>query len=254
MLLQLFFTFCFGTAVGSFLNVVIDRSASGESALMGRSRCDFCKKRLKAFDLIPVISFLILKGKCRYCHKKLSFQYPLVEIITGCLFAGIYLLVAPGISPESYLKFILLASVAAAFLTIFIADIKYMLIPDLAIVISSFGAAGLSLLSGNLGINLLSGVGALALLLIIFLITRGRGMGFGDVKLAFALGLFLGYPQVLIAIYLSFLTGAAVSLILILLKKKKLKNQIAFGPFLISGAVMSFFWGEAITKWYQSLF
>ncbi|OGH39337.1 MAG: hypothetical protein A3B44_02135 [Candidatus Levybacteria bacterium RIFCSPLOWO2_01_FULL_38_21] len=293
----LFLLFILGLAVGSFLNVLIDRIPQGESPFKGRSYCDKCKKTLKWYDMIPVLSFLILKGKCKYCKHPISFYYPLVEIVTGILFVVVFFFLIESriMNHESwltnlefgdYLGFILnylyYLFILSSFIVIFFTDLKYGIIPDKilypAIIMSFFflffiskeflqlrsGQAWLSfplqpatlVQLSTLGVyangvyanKFLSALASFAFFLILYLITRGKGMGFGDVKLSFLLGLVLGFPKILIALYAAFLTGAITGSILIIWGKKKLKSKIPFGPFLILGAILSLFFAEYIIR------
>ncbi len=262
-----FLLFILGLSIGSFLNVLIDRIPNDESPFKGRSYCDKCKKTLKWYDSIPLISYLYLKGRCRYCRSHISFYYPLVEIVTGVMFviafAYVYGLQSTDYSlPFSTFNsqlsiFIYSLFILSSFIVIFFTDLKYGIIPD-KIVYSSTVISFLYLIpfgfaQGELNTkylilgSLLSGLGAFGFFLALFLITKGKGMGFGDVKLAFLIGIILGFPKIIVAFYLAFLTGALVGSILIIWGKKKLKGgTIPFGPFLIIGAVLSLFFGEKI--------
>ena len=245
--------FVIGLFFGSFLNVIVDRQQRKETVLTGRSYCEFCKKELKWYDLIPIFSFLFLRGKCRYCHKKLSLYYPLTELSTAVLFTITYAflnfqpvfnsLIA---NPLPLIYYLFLSS---SFIVIVFSDLKYNIIPD-KIVIPAIIISFLYLLIVNpplLVSYLLSALGSFAFFLMLFLITKGKGMGFGDVKLSFLLGLVLGFPKIILALYLAFLTGAAIGIILILWKKKRtIKDTIPFGPFLILGTLVSLFLGELI--------
>lgn len=252
-----FIFFILGLFFGSFLNVLIDRLPQGENPWRGRSRCDYCKKTLGVWDLLPVISFLWLRGKCRYCHKRLSWEYPLLELFTASVFGICGLALLNHYINHPYLGLILTAGliIASSFIVIFFADIKYQIIPD-EMIISLLGGSLLFIVftSRSLLPYLLTSLIAAGFFLAIYVVTRGRGMGFGDVKLVFALGLFLGFPKALIALYIAFLTGAVVSLILILVKKKRLKSRIAFGPFLVGGSVLSLIFGQYIAQWYLNFF
>lgn len=238
--------FILGLALGSFANVLIDRLPRGESIVYGRSHCDFCRKKLRWFELLPVISFIIQRGRCLHCHKRLSVQYPLIEMVTAIGLLIIYQLF-------SY-SFILLCSyglIFLAFLVIFVADLKYQIIPDSMVILGLLGALGL------VGINwdkFAAGAGAALFFWFLYIITRRRGMGFGDVKLAFLLGFLLGMPKIIVALYVAFLTGAATGVILILGGKKKLKSKISFGPFLIFGLFIALVWGENLSLWFINLF
>ncbi len=261
-----FFLFILGLSIGSFLNVLIDRIPKDESPFKGRSYCDKCKKTLKWHDLIPLISHLYLKGKCRYCRAHISFYYPLVELVTGILFVIAFVYVYGLQSTVYSLSFSIFNSqfsiflyylfILSCFIVIFFTDIKYGIIPDKIVypaiaIVTIYNLQFFHIRQGFGGQAtnnyLLSAFGAFGFFLTLYLITRGKGMGFGDVKLSFLLGLVLGFPKVVVALYLAFLTGAIVGSILIIWRKKKLKGgTIPFGPFLIIGAVLSLFFGEKI--------
>ena len=273
------FYFLLGLAVGSFLNSVIYRLHSGESFLKGFSHCPHCKHRLDWKDLIPLLSFIILKGKCRYCHQKISFQYPLVELTTGILF------LFPFFFPHLYLTSdrllnmneLLFYWVSSCFLIIiFVYDLKHYIIPDKiiypAIVITFlyqflkslefenwnlFGIWDLpACAGGEFGIlkPILSALFASVFFLMIVIFSRGKWMGMGDVKLAFFMGLFLGFPNILAALFLAFFIGAIIGLGLIISGKKKLSSEVPFGPFLVSGTFLALFLGQDIIDWYINLF
>lgn len=244
--MDLIVVFLVGLAVGSFANVLIDRLPKGESVLVGRSRCDWCKKTLRWYELIPVISFVIQGGRCRRCHKPLSIQYPLIELISAIGFVILYSLFSSkslNLQISSYLIFLSL-------LVIFVSDLKYQIIPDSMIILGLIGAIGQIGAKTN---NLFAGVGAAAFFLLLFLVTRGRGLGLGDVKLAFLLGLLLGFPSIIVALYGAFLTGAIVGVILIVRGQKKLQSKIAFGPFLIIGYCIALVWSDQIIYWWKGI-
>jgi len=247
--------FLFGLTIGSFLNCVIYRLATEESFLEGRSYCPHCKHKLIWQDLIPLFSFIFLRGKCRYCQKPISWQYPLVELATGLLFLSIF-----------NFQFSIFNLIIACFLiVIFIYDLKHYLIPDKVI----YPAIAISLIFNFLphqifggGSNqfsifiysILSAFGAAAFFTFIVLISHEKWMGMGDVKLAFLMGLFLGFPNILVALFLAFFIGATVGLILITLGKKTLKSEIPFGPFLVSGTFLALFFGQKLIDAYLNLF
>lgn len=237
-----------GLVVGSFLNVLIERLPRGQNVIWGRSHCDWCKKPLVWYELIPLVSFLLQGGRCRRCRRRLSWQYPLVESVTALGFAVIFYFYAP--TPWLMLAYLFIFS---ALFVIFVADLKYQIIPDIMIGVGILGAlVRLFFLfkSPFLIANFLTTALIFSgFFLSLWLLTRGRGIGLGDVKLAFLLGLILGYPLFLIAGYAAFLTGAGVGVILILLGKKSLKSRVAFGPFLIVGAIVALIWGRMIFKW-----
>jgi leader peptidase (prepilin peptidase)/N-methyltransferase len=232
--------FIFGLIIGSFLNSVIYRLEVEQSPLRGKSYCPKCKHILKWQDLIPVLSFIILKGRCRYCQKSISFQYPLVELATGILFVLIF-------NQFPILLFSIFYFLISSFLiVIFIYDLKHYLIPD-KIIYPAIIIAGIF----NFQLfSILSALGAALFFGILVLITRGRGMGIGDIKLAFLMGLILGFPNILVALFLAFFLGSIIGIGLILFKKKSLKSKIPFAPFLIIGTFFALFWGENIINWY----
>ena len=249
--------FILGLIVGSFLNCVIYRLQTDESFLKGRSFCPNCKHTLSWQDLIPVFGFIILKGKCRYCQNKISLQYPLVELATGILFVLILYYNFPNLLVTGYWLL-----VTCFLIIIFVYDLKHYIIPDKviypAIIIALLYNIFYSLLithnSKFLIQSLLSALGAALFFLLIVLISRGRWMGVGDIKLAFLMGLFLAFPKILIALFLAFFTGAIIGLELIIAGKKKMKSEVPFGPFLVAGTFLSLFFGEQIIDWYLNFF
>ncbi|MBU2595493.1 prepilin peptidase [Patescibacteria group bacterium] len=247
--------FIFGIIIGSFLNVVIFRlkikkNSQAKLDLRGRSKCPECQKELSAFELIPIISYIILQGRCSGCQKNISWQYPLVELIAGLLtflplyFLGFNNVYAYLIIPIFYL-----------FIIIFFYDLKNFIIPDVILaslfcLILIFDIIKL-IRHDILPLNLLYGVligGGFFLVLVCS--SREKWMGWGDVKLGFLLGLLLSYPHIIVSHLLAFVSGALVSLILIGFKGKNLKSEIPFAPFLILGAAISLFWGQEIINWY----
>jgi len=255
--LILLFSFIIGLEIGSFLNCVIYRLDKKESPLQGRSFCPHCHHKLSWLDLIPVFSFFVLKGKCRYCHDKISWQYPLVEIATGFLFA--FIIGQSSLALQSFFLIIL----SCFLIIIFVYDLKHYLIPDKviypAIIIGLVYQVFEVLKFGFNNLNFDSFLYALfsaglasAFFFSIFLISQGKWMGFGDVKLAFFLGLVLGWPNTFVAMFIAFLIGALIGTGLIALKRKTLKSEVPFAPFLIIGTFIALFWGDKIIEWYTS--
>ncbi|MEA3344512.1 MAG: prepilin peptidase, partial [Patescibacteria group bacterium] len=260
------FAFILGSIVGSFLNCIIYRIETKQSFLKGRSFCPVCKHKLNFFDLIPIVSFLFLKGKCRYCKAKISWQYPLVEIGTGLIFLSVIIYHLSLINYQlllitDQLSIIIYQLLISCFLIIvFVYDLKHSIIPDKVIfpaiaialtfsVYTSIANASLLLISDSI----LSAFIATGFFLSIVLISKGKWMGIGDIKLAFLMGLFLGFPNILIALFLSFLIGAIIGVGLILAKSKNFKSEIPFGPFLVTGTFVALFWGEKIINWYLNI-
>lgn len=255
-MLSLFIFLC-GLTFGSFLNVLADRFSRNESVIKGRSHCESCKKTLGVLDLVPVFSFLYLRGRCRYCKKKLSLYYPLVEVTTGILFVVTFFVLTEQssmyyvVSSRNIINLLYYLFLVSCLIVVFFADIKYGIIPDKII----FPAILISFLyillttSYVLLANILSALGAFLFFFVIFLLTHGKGMGFGDVKFAFLMGLVLGFPDIVVSLYIAFLTGALVSLILIVGGKKKLRGStIPFGPFLVFGMLVTLYFGEIIKQ------
>jgi leader peptidase (prepilin peptidase) / N-methyltransferase len=244
--------FIFGIVFGSFFNVIIDRLPENESILKGRSHCDFCKKQLRWFELIPLFSFIFQMGKCLRCGKKLSFQYPLVEFITGLIFVYAFIL-----GNDNLVLILAYIVIFSSFIINFMVDLKYQILLDSMICLTILGSIiRIFVLNpfSSLWLPFLgAGLGAGGFFFILWFMTRGRGMGFGDVKLGFALGIFLGYPWVIYALYTAFLTGAFLGVILIMLGKKKLKSQVAFGPFLIVGSIIALQYGNILTGWLKGI-
>jgi prepilin signal peptidase PulO-like enzyme (type II secretory pathway) len=228
--------------VGSFLNVVIDRLPQKRSIFAGRSVCDSCHKVLSPLELIPIVSYIVLGGRCKHCRTKIPARLTLVEALTGLAFAFSYVLLGANLFLLTLALFAVSINIA-----VFFIDLEYGIIPDELItlfIVISFVYIAVFTPSGTIN-HILTGFFAFLLFLALFLITRGRGLGFGDVKLAFAIGFFLGFPKIIPAFYCAFLTGAAVSVILILYGKKRLKSAVPFAPFLASGTLFAFFAGDA---------
>ncbi|MDD5689977.1 MAG: prepilin peptidase [Caldisericia bacterium] len=244
---MIIFIFVLGLIVGSFLNCVILRTYKGESFIVGRSYCPKCKHDLKPWDLIPVLSYLILRGKCRYCGNKISFQYPLVELSTAIIFSFVYLQV--GLTSEM----IYLLAIMAIFIVIFVYDLKYYIIPDKFVFSGIILSAIWVFLTGDILITFASAIGASLFFFLIWFFSKGLAMGFGDVKLAFLIGLLLGWPNVIVGLFLGFFFGAIIGTISLLINQKNLKSEIPFAPFLLSGAFVALFWGDKIVQWYLSL-
>ncbi len=247
---MIFLFFLIGLFFGSFFGVLSDRLPKNKDFIKGRSRCDFCKKELKWIDLIPVLSYVLIKGRCRYCKKKLSPEYPLIEITTALVFSLVYAYFYDKgiISLLFYLTFF------SGLIVIFFSDLKHGIIPDKIVFPLSLLSLFYVFYQGNILISLVSAFSAFTLFLMLFLFTKGKGMGLGDVKLVFLLGLTLGFPGIFFSLYIAFLTGALVSIILILWGKKRFaKDTIPFGPFLVLGAFISIFQEDLILQIVKNL-
>ncbi len=273
--MELALLFIFGLIVGSFLNVVSFRYDPEKGVfdlinLSGRSHCPGCGTTLRWYELIPVFSFLIQFGKCRTCGMRVSWQYPAVELASGLAFLlPAYL--------QNYVTGSVWTLIFLIFILIWLIDYRLYLIPDeLNIILALSGLAIAYLTAGQFGefqgsfagsyaalfglrqniwINHLAGVlaGAAIVGSIVFL-TRGKGMGMGDLKLMGTLGLIFGWPDILFIFMFGSVIGAVASVILMLQKKKTMKSFVPFGPFLVLGAVTLFFFGEEILRNYFDIF
>ena len=253
---QFFFSvviFLLGLIIGSFLNCLTYRLETEESFWKGRSSCPHCRHKLSWQDLIPVLSFFFLRRKCRYCKEPISWQYPIVEISTAVIFLIIF----------NFQFLIFNFIVAPLLIVIFVYDLKHYIIPDKiiypAILVSGIWYAVYGIfLNQYTKYDILntaySTLGATAFFLSIVLLSRGKWMGLGDVKLALLMGLFLGWPNVFIALFLAFFIGAVLGVILIISGKKQLSSEIPFGPFLVTGTFIALFWASSLINWYQNFF
>ncbi len=253
------FLFIIGLFFGSFFGVLVDRIPKGKSFVKGRSYCDFCKKTLGWKDLIPVISFIATKGKCRYCHKSLPYFYPIIELVTGLLFAFVYYFSNFQFSIFNF-QLIYNLIVVSGFIVIFFTDLKYGIIPDGILLVLALTEIIFLLISGSWMISVnhvVSAVLSFAFFIAInytfYFVTKKEGMGGGDIKLSFVLGLLLGFPGIFVGLYLAFLTGALVSTILVLWRKRLVRDRLAFGPFLIFGAFAGLFWGAGLYSFFLKL-
>lgn len=262
------FLFITGSAIGSFIGVVVDRLLNGESIWKGRSHCDHCRHILKWNDLIPVVSYFMMRQHCRYCHKKLSWFYPLIEIITGIAFvivgnqlfgSNLSLL-----SEANYLVlFVYYLLLTCGFIIILFADIKYGIIPlttslfMLVVILAwyitlpflNFSPLQAYILGFTSNI-LLGFISALVVSALFGFFFWRKWMGLGDVMYVFLMALILGFPKIILGLYIAFITGAIAGLVLVLLKMKKIKHEtIPFGPFLVIGTFVTMLYGQYMINW-----
>lgn len=239
-----------GLIAGSFINALVFRFDKPKK-MLGRSQCPKCKHRLGFWDLIPVLSYIFLLGKCRYCKKPISIQYPIVELATTAIFLLLYLY-----SFENWYSFILLIFASIILISVFIIDLRTFYIPDYLI----YTGIGLSVLlillqyimeGQSLYPHLIGALIGGGFFLIILLVSRGKWMGTGDIKLGLMLGILLGHPQILIALFSSFSIGGIVGLYLLAAKLKSRKDEVPLGPFLITGYFIAVIWGQQIINWYS---
>ena len=279
--------FILGLAAGSFLNVVSMRYKPEQrlfdfKVIGGRSRCPNCRRELSAAELIPLISFLIQKGRCRSCGIRLSWQYPLIEALAGLIFVLVPLRLANlyALAPNEIFYFLSFLWILffLALLLISIIDFRHYVIPDgmnwfiagsgvIFVFVKLFSgydfpfhgsflsnyALVLSFAQGILANHFFGIIAGAGLFGLIIYLTKGTGMGFGDLKLAAALGLALGWPDVLFAELFAFLIGGIISAPLLFSGRKTMKSALPFGPFLASGVAVLFFAGSEILNWYFGL-
>ncbi|MBI2033632.1 MAG: prepilin peptidase [Candidatus Liptonbacteria bacterium] len=273
--------FLFGLAVGSFLDVIATRYNPNKFLLEkkvigGRSRCAKCGKELGWFELVPVISFALQAGRCRSCKAKLSLEYPLVEILCGLIFVFVpFQVLTPSNIQHltSYLAAFLWILVFLTLLLITLIDLRLNLIPDeaniflviLGVLLIILTASHFSLAEGsflgpyaaitglrqNIWLNhLIAAISSGLFFGLLIVITRGRGMGGGDLKLGAALGVVFGWPDILAILASAFIIGSLFSLVWILRRKKTLKSAMPFGPFLAIASVLIFFFGGDLARLY----
>jgi len=253
--------FIIGLIFGSFLNVLADRLPRGET-ILGRSKCESCKHELAWRDLIPIISFIKLKGACRYCNASFSSQYLVAEIGTGALFVLTWQL--SQMNYFSLAQSILSLGIVSTLIVMFFADMRYKIIPDsMQVLLGLFVALlhSLPFIYGNIEISaylhnfirmIENGLIVMIPLLVIFLVTRGRGMGFGDVKYSLVVGMMLGIWSGFTALYISFILGGLVGVYLLFVMKMDRKKAIPFGPYLFIGTyIMYFFEPHILLLMYQ---
>lgn len=250
-----------GLAVGSFLNVCIDRLPIGKSIIRLPSHCESCNQKLRARDLVPLFSYLWLRGHCRYCRAKIPLRLPLVELATALIFASLTWHYGPGLQLAIALIY------SCLFLVIFAIDLERRLILDivvypamvLALIFSSFWNGFGEWPSPGILNALLGGVVGFGFMGSIYLIALwryrsvGGGMGLGDVTLAGLIGIVTGFPLVFVALLLGILSGGVVAISLLIVRLRRGKDPIPFGPFLAVATMVALLWGQGILDWYTGL-
>lgn len=258
--LSLILVFIFGLCIGSFLNVVIWRLPRGEK-LTGRSKCAFCGHVLAYKDLFPVFSMAALFGKCRYCKKNISLRYPIIELITGLLFVITFWHYLP-YNLFTWLFLLKSLIIISVLIAVFVIDLEHYLILD-----SIIFPVGIVFLILNIGLDfsypnsffslksfflggIAAGIAAAFPFFLVWHVSKGKWMGFGDIKLLLFLGLSLGWPLIWVGLFLSIILGGAVSIFLLFSSDKTLKSKVPLGTFLALGSVVAIFWGSSILEWY----
>jgi len=261
--------FLFGLAIGSFINALIYRLYN-QKPIVGRvrSECPHCGHILAWYDLIPILSFIMLIGRCRYCQKKISWQYPVVELTTGFLFVIIFFNTLNQFSPPAGgFNFSAFAEASAdwqfsiilirdwliifTLLFIFVYDLKYLLVEDIVVIPAAIFSLIVNIIIGGTIWKLLLAGGAAALFFLLqYLITKGKGIGLGDTRIGLFMGFALGWPNIIVAIFFAYSIGLIVGLFLLLTRRRKIGAQVPLGPFLAMGTFIALFWGDLIIKWY----
>ena len=247
------FAFIFGAVVGSFLNVCIYRLPAGKSIAFPPSACPQCQTAIRWYDNVPIVSFLLLRGKCRSCGATIAWRYPLVELLNGLLTAALMLRFGPTLTFAVFFVF------CSSLVVITFIDLDHQIIPDVISLpgigigfLFSFFLPWLSWSNSLLGI--LAGGGSLLLVAYGYQFLTGKeGMGGGDVKLLAMMGAFLGWRSILFIIFAASLVGSVIGITVMLAQKKDAKLAIPFGPFLAFGAVLYIFFGKQIILWYLNL-
>ena len=240
--------FMFGLMIGSFCNVVIYRLPQGASIIIPGSRCPTCRTPIRPWDNIPVLSYLLLRGKCRMCQECISLRYPSVELISGVLY--VLLWSKYGLS----MPFAVYAALTSTLLTVAVIDYDHKIIPNIITlpgliigIVLSLWALPITPLTSLLGV-LVGGI----FFYLIALVSKG-GMGGGDIKLIAMIGAFLGWQGAFFTILSGALLGSLVGVSLIIRGKKGRKDKVPFGPFLSAGAILFILWGDDLIHWYLNL-
>ncbi len=242
----LFLLFVLGAVLGSFINVIIYRLPRKESLVRPPSHCPHCRTPIRPQDNIPLLSFLLLKGRCRHCGQPIGWRYPVVELAAAFLLPVLWIRYPPP------LQFVPAALLALMLLAISFIDLEHQLVPNAI----SYPGITLGLLlaipQGRFTDALFTAAGAGVLFLLIALVSRG-GMGGGDIKLATMLGAFLGWPLTGVAVFAAFVAGASVGVVLLMTRRRGRKDPIPFGPALAVGGVVALLAGREIVGWYLRL-
>lgn len=239
--------FLYGITIGSFLNVCIYRIPLKESIVFGRSHCIKCKENIKFYDLIPVFSYIALKGRCRFCKKKINIRYPIIELINGVLFIIAFLKFGLSFNMVYY------SLLSSILLVIAVIDFEHEIIPDrLLITAFAFGII-YNIFFGDY-ISVIIGFLAVSLVLYLIAILSKGGIGGGDIKMMAAFGFCLGWQKIVLALFLGSFVGSVAAIYMMAFKNYSGKTKIPFGPFLAIGIYISILYGSQLIGWYTNLF
>lgn len=235
--------FVLGAIIGSFLNVVIYRLPRKQSLIAPGSRCPHCGAPIKPWDNVPLVSFLILRGRCRACRRPIHWRYPVVELVTAIIVTVLWL------RSGTQLAFAAGALFALILLAIFFIDLDHQIVPNALSYPGLILGLLLAIPQGRFPDALFAAAGAGAFFLLIAIVSRG-GMGGGDIKLAAMMGAFLGWPAIVVALLLAFTLGALVGLTLVALRLRGRKDPIPFGPALAVGGIIALLASRPLVAWY----
>ncbi|MBT4120785.1 MAG: prepilin peptidase [Candidatus Magasanikbacteria bacterium] len=243
-----------GISLGSFLNALVWRTRENIKIGKDRSMCPHCRRRLTWYENIPILSFIFLRGRARKCGKRISRQYPIVELVMGVLFLFVFYFHARGelvFTPEIVRDWFIVFNLSF----IFLYDFKYQEILDFSTIPSIIILVLFSPAIGwhswqSIGLAMLIGGG---FFLAQYILSRGKWIGGGDIRLGFLMGVILGWPNIVLGLFLAYIIGAVISLIMVSVKRQDFKGETPFGTYLVLGTFVAMFWGERIVGWYLSL-
>ena len=254
-----FYVFIIGLIIGSFLNVCISRLPKGESVLYPPSHCTTCGNKLKPIELIPVLSYIMLKAKCKNCNEKISIRYPIIEVLTAIVYAIIFSRF--GLSINFFAALFLMTIL----IVVFFIDLDHQIIPDELVITGLVGSVALILyivftsqpvfeeaswLAHLLGALPGSGLLFLVALIGLVIFKSEEVMGMGDVKIFLPIGIFLGWKLCIFTMLISIVLAGLISIALVIFRLKKRKDTIPFGPFIVAGTFVALIWGNQILHWY----
>lgn len=245
--------FIYGLLIGSFVNVLIYRIPRDENIAWPSSHCPHCNTNLKWYDNIPLFSYLLLKGKCRYCKKRISIQYPIIESLNAFIYLILFFYF------DYSLEFIFYSLVFSIIIAILVIDLKEMIIPDILVVtilILSILYKALNYFIWGISPQIVNSLGGMfiagGMFLLILILSRG-GMGEGDIALIGVFGFILGIKMILLVIFLSFILGSIISIFLLITRVKTRKDPIPFGPFIVLGFFIVIFAGDELLNLYLNI-
>lgn len=248
MTLEFIASLVLGLIVGSFLSMLIPRLHEDKKGIVaGRSECPHCHHTLGVLDLVPLLSYLALRGRCRYCKTPIAAWYPLTELATALLFGSLFL------QTGSWAQFLWLAPLFAVLVFIFFYDLRYKEIHDAVMAPGIVYALFVAYNTGNLQSSLIGAGIAAGFFGLQYLLSKGKWIGSGDLRIGAFMGAMLGWQNTLLALFLSYILGSIIGIVLLATKKASGETAVPLGPFLVLGTLLSFFWGTQILEFYFSL-